>query len=52
VNGRISLEGIDPLYGMVYVEQTSRFVIGAVRLKNVPAAKQLVELVRMRADKE
>ncbi len=51
-NGRISLEAIDPLYGKVYVEQAGRFVIGAVRIKNVPAAKQLVELVRMRVEKE
>jgi hypothetical protein len=51
-NGRNSLEAIDPLYGKVYVEQAGRFVIGAVRIKNVPAAKQLVELVRMRVDKD
>jgi hypothetical protein len=51
-NGRISLEAIDPLYGKAYVAQAGRFVIGAVRIRNVPAAKQLVELVRMRVDKE
>ena len=51
-NGRNSFEANDPLYGNVYVEQAGRFVIGAVRIKNVPAAKQLVELVRIRADKE
>ena len=51
-NGRNSLEAIDPLYGKVYAEQAGRFVIGVVRTKNIPAAKQLVELVRTRADKE
>jgi hypothetical protein len=51
-NGRNSLEAIDPLYGKVYVEQAGRFVVGAVRIKDVPAAKQLVELVRMRVAKE
>jgi len=51
-NGRNSFEANDPLYGNVSVEQAGRFVIGAVRIKNVPAAKQLVELVRIRADKE
>jgi hypothetical protein len=51
-NGRNSLEAIDPLYGKVYVEQEGRFVIGAIRIKDVPAAKQLVELVRIRVDKE
>ena len=51
-NGRISLEAIDPLYGKVYVEQTGCYVIGAVRIKNVSAAKQLVELVRVRVGKE
>jgi hypothetical protein len=51
-NDRNSLEAIDPLYGKVYVEQAGRFVIGAIRIKDVPAAKQLVELVRMRIDKE
>jgi hypothetical protein len=51
-NGRNSLEAIDPLYGKIYVEQAGRFVIGAVRIKNVPAAKQLVELVRMRVVQE
>lgn len=50
--GRISLEAIDPLYGNVYVEQAGRFVIGAVRFKSAPAARQIVEQVRARAGKE
>jgi hypothetical protein len=51
-NGRNSLEANDPLYGNVYVEQAGRFVIGAIRIKNIPAAKQLVELVRLRVNNE
>ena len=46
--GWISLEASDPLYGTVYVEQAGRFVIGAVRIKDIPAAKQLVERLRVR----
>lgn len=41
-----SLEAKDPLYGKVYVEQAGRFIIGVVRIKDGPAAKQLVEQVR------
>ncbi|MCK9418744.1 MAG: hypothetical protein M0R70_05110 [Nitrospirae bacterium] len=50
--GRTSLEAIDPLYGKVFVEQAGRFVIGAVRIKDGPAAKQLVEQLRKRMSKE
>ncbi len=46
--GRTSLGALDPLYGKVYVEQAGRFVIGAVRVKDGAAAKQLVEQVRKR----
>jgi hypothetical protein len=46
--GRPSLEALDPLYGKVYVEQAGRFVIGAIRVKDGAAAKQLVEQVRKR----
>ncbi len=52
VQGRTSLEAIDPLYGKVYVELAGRFVIGAARIKNGPAAKQLVELLRARIPEE
>ena len=51
-NGRISLEARDPLYGTVFVEQAGRFVIGAVRTKDVPAAMQLVEQLRTRVGEE
>ena len=50
--GRVSLESIDPLYEKVYVEQIGRFVIGAVRVKDMVSAKQLVEQVRTRAGNE
>ncbi len=44
-SGRISLEANDPLYGAVIVQQSGRFLAGAVRIKDRPAAKQLVEQV-------
>lgn len=47
--GRITLQASDPLYGKVFVEQAGYFVIGVVRIKDVPAAKQLVEQLRARA---
>jgi hypothetical protein len=52
VKGRRSLEAIDPLYGMVYAELVGRFVVGAVRIRNLSAAKELVDLVRARVGKE
>ncbi|MCX5841620.1 MAG: hypothetical protein NTY16_09260, partial [Deltaproteobacteria bacterium] len=46
--GRISLASVDPLYGGVFVEQSGRYLIGAVRVKEISAAKQLVEQLRKR----
>ncbi len=46
--GRSSLEAFDPLYGKVYVEQSGRFVIGAIRVKDSGTARQLVKQVRER----
>jgi hypothetical protein len=40
--GRSSLEGTDPLYGKVVVERSGPSIVGVVRVKDVPAAKQLV----------
>jgi len=51
-SGWMSLEAADPLYGAVIVHQTGRFLAGAVRVKDRPAAKQLVEQVLVRAVKE
>lgn len=45
---RISLSAVDPLYGNVFVEQEGRFLVGAIRIKDIPSAKQLVELLRQR----
>ncbi len=45
---RISLASVDPLYGGVFVEQSGRYLIGAVRVKEISAAKQLVEQLRKR----
>jgi len=45
---RVSLSAIDPLYGNVFVEQSGRFLVGAIRVKDIPSAKQLVGLLRQR----
>ena len=46
--GSISLEAVDPLYGKIFVEQSGRYIVGAVRIKDTSAAKQLVEQLRKR----
>jgi len=46
--GRFSLEGIDPLYGKVIVEQSGRYLIGAIRLKDAAAAKPVIEQLKNR----
>ena len=51
-SGGMSLEAIDPLYGTVVVRQAGRFLAGAVRVKDMPAAKQLVGQVLARTGKE
>jgi hypothetical protein len=40
---RIRVIAVDPLYGGVLVEQSGRYIIGAVRVKNMPVAKQLID---------
>lgn len=45
---RRSLSAVDPLYGNVFVEQEGRFLVGAIRIKNIPSAKQLVGILRQR----
>ena len=46
--GRISVEGIDPLYGKVIVEQSGRYLIGAIRLKDAAAARPVIEELKNR----
>jgi len=46
--GRVSLEGIDPLYGKVIVEQSGRYLIGAIRLKDAATAKPVIEELKNR----
>lgn len=46
--GRSSLEGTDPLYGKVVAEQSGPSIVGAIRVKDMPAAKQLVEQILRR----
>ena len=45
---RVSLSAVDPLYGNVFVEQEGRFLVGAIRIKDIPSAKRLVGIVRQR----
>jgi hypothetical protein len=52
LKGRASMEAIDPLYGKALVELAGRFIIGVVRIKDVPAAKRLVEQLRTRMSAE
>ena len=49
---RMQVIAVDPLYGGVLVEQSGRYVIGAVRVKNTSVAKQLIEQLhgRINAD--
>jgi hypothetical protein len=46
--GIISMEGIDPLYGKVIVEQWDRYLIGAIRLKDAAAMKPVIEELKNR----
>lgn len=42
---RSSLEGVDPLYGKVVVEQSGPSIVGAVRVKDWAAAKQVIRQI-------
>jgi hypothetical protein len=44
----VSIEAIDPLYGGVFVEQSGRYIIGAVRQKEPSSARKLIEQLRER----
>ena len=44
----VSIEAVDPLYGGVIVEQSGRYIIGAVRLKEPSSARKLIEQLRER----
>ena len=48
---RPEIAAIDPLYRGVYVEQSGRYLIGAIRLKDPSSAKPLVESLRARLGK-
>lgn len=43
-----ALTAIDPLYGEVFAEQFGRHIIGAIRVKDASAARQIVEQMRAR----
>jgi hypothetical protein len=43
-----TMVAVDPLYGGVYVEQSGRYIIGAVRLKEPSSAVKLIEQLRER----
>jgi hypothetical protein len=48
ISDRINLSAIDPLYGEVFMEQTGRYIIGAVKVKGTSEAQELIELLRER----
>jgi hypothetical protein len=50
-DGRPAIAANDPLYKGVYIEQSGRYLIGAIRLKDPSAAKPLVEALRTRLGK-
>jgi len=45
---RMRVIAVDPLYGGVLVEQSGRYIIGAVRVKNTSVAKQLIDQLHER----
>jgi hypothetical protein len=45
---RISLTAVDPLYGGAFVEQSGRYIIGVVRMKEPAAATRLIEQLHER----
>jgi hypothetical protein len=45
---RVSLDGSDPLYGKVIVEQSGRYLIGAIRLQDTAAMKPVIEELKNR----
>ena len=46
---RVSLDGSDPLYGKAVVEQSGRYLVGAIRLKDTAAVKPIIEEMKARA---
>ena len=44
----VSMMAVDPLYGGVIVEQSGRYVIGAVRLKEPSSATKIIQQLRER----
>ncbi|MGZ6231014.1 MAG: DUF6599 family protein [Syntrophales bacterium] len=44
----VTMVAVDPLYGGVYVEQSGRYIIGAVRLRDPSSAAKLIERLRER----
>jgi len=45
---RAALEGSDPLYGRVRVEQSGRYLVGAIRLQDAVAVKPVIEEMKAR----
>jgi hypothetical protein len=46
--GYVSMMAVDPLYGGVFVEQSGRYIIGALRLKEPSSAAKLIQQLRER----
>jgi hypothetical protein len=47
---RMNVTAIDPLYGRILLEQSGRYITGAVRVKNISVANQIIEQLRGRID--
>jgi hypothetical protein len=45
---QISLKAVDPLYGNVMLMQTNRYLIGAMRVKDLSSVEQLIEQLKNR----
>jgi hypothetical protein len=42
----ISMASVDPLYGGVFIEQKGRYLVGVIRVNNIPAAKILLDRMK------
>lgn len=49
---RTFMEGVDPLYGGVFIELAGRYIIGAVRIQDSSAVEQLLGQLRKRLSRQ
>ena len=48
VKNEVSLKAIDPLYGNVMIIQTGRYLVGAIRVKDLSSIEELLDQIRNR----